>query len=280
MQKNIWWQFVFFVIGHDFHSHTYENLLFFISSHPVAKGAWPQNYQMFASLPTLGPWRQWCSTKLWSLSKGRPLPRATGVHRGIFMWPSSENRTLGLLLIIVLGQRYTIKCSAERKYEYPEDRQNERQYLNQDASLITCWRACKCEACMSVWSESVGHFHFLHHINGSVYPAAISFPCTFSDSTTRCTTAVPEGRMSGSPTLPSTQHSLQPNLQGGGSIMLACEPHWLTPGSSHRLRSDSGGDPGVPVSSEVLPRFCCRFKWGHPSVKSWLYFKIVAYFKI
>lgn len=117
MQKNIWWQFVFFVIGHDFHSHTYENLLFFISSHPVAKGAWPQNYQMFASLPTLGPWRQWCSTKLWSLSKGRPLPRATGVHSGIFMWPSSENRTLGFLLIIVLGQRYTIKCSAERKYD-------------------------------------------------------------------------------------------------------------------------------------------------------------------
>lgn len=180
------------VIGHDFHSHIYENLLFFISSHPVAKGAWPQNYQMFASLPTLRPWRQWCSTKLWSLSKGRPLPRATGdtvvslcgllmktepcFSSSLYCWGKD-------IQLNALPRESTTGADSE-------DRQNEQQYLNQDASLITCWWACKCEACISVWSESVGHFHFLHHISGSVYPAAISFPCTFSDSTRRCTSVV------------------------------------------------------------------------------------------
>lgn len=127
------------VIGHDFHTHIYENVLFFISSHPVAKGARPQNYQMFASLPTRRPWRQGCSTKLWNLSKGRPLPELLvfsivslcGLLTKTEPWVSSS---------LYCGSK-DIQLNALPRESATgadsEDRQNEQQYLNQGASS-TC----------------------------------------------------------------------------------------------------------------------------------------------
>ena len=99
-----------------------------------------------------------------------------------------------------------------------------------------------------VWSESVGHFNFLHHINGGVYPAAISFPCTMPDSTRRCTTAMPDGRMSRSQTWPSTQHSLQPNQTPTGLWAPLINPQHQAPATL----------PGLTPEGTLVPQFGVR----------------------